>query len=47
VDELDADGAIALEDDALDEDVRADLEVRPVRYGMEERVRRAAAPSAG
>ena len=42
-DELDADGAIALEDDALDEDVRADLEVGPVRHRMEERVRRAAA----
>ena len=43
VNELDTHGAIALEDDALDEDVRADLEVGPVRHRMEERVRRAAA----
>ena len=42
-DELDAHGAVALEDDALDEDVRADLEIGPVRRRMEERVRRAAA----
>ena len=40
---LDADGAVALEDDPLDEDARAHLEVRAVGDGVEERVRRAAA----
>ena len=42
-DELDADRAVAVEDDPLDEDAGADLEVRPSRYRMQERVGRAAA----
>ena len=42
-DEVDADGSIALEDEPLDEDEVADLEVGPVRHRMEERVCRAAA----
>ena len=42
LDELDADGAVALEDDPLDEHAGPHFEVRPVRRRMEEGVGRAA-----
>ena len=46
VDELDADGALPVEDDPLDVDGVAHLEVRPVQHRVEIRVGRAAAEAA-
>ena len=43
LDELDADGAVALEDEALDEDAGPHLQVRPPCCRVQERVRGAAA----